>query len=184
MKYDKKDESDSERVFPVPPLHPKEVDLSLKRQVYITARRWSAIDTETIAPVGSMGKAASSGGVDHDVVTTYEKKWVPYNTESQTGSWRQETEMQSTLELKWSPSFSTQTLTQRVSAVPLIGLPLMRYSSLGHSQYLLRLKVSFSGIGNNVEADIPIRITSGMVTPTEAEAPPYDGPAPALDLPP
>lgn len=116
MKYEEKDESEAEKVFPVPPMHPKEVDLTLRRQVYITARRWAATDIQTLAPIGGMGKAASSSSPDHDVVQTYEKKWIPSNTDSQTGSWRQETEMQSAFELKWSPSFSTPNLTQRVSA--------------------------------------------------------------------
>ncbi|KAJ3488296.1 hypothetical protein NLI96_g2951 [Meripilus lineatus] len=162
MKYTTRDESDAERVFPVPPILPKEVELSLRRQVYITARRWAATDSETVAPVGSMGKSASSETRD-EVVKTYEKRWVPCDKDNQTGSWRQQSEMQSTIELKWSPSFSTPNLTQR---------------------HFLRLKVCFPGIGNNLQADIPIRITSGMVTPTEAEAPAYDGPPPALNLPP
>lgn len=66
----------------------------------------------------------------------------------------------------------------------LIQRTLTKKLTAGSPQHFLRLKVCFPGIGNNLQADIPIRITSGMVTPTEAEAPAYDGPPPALNLPP
>lgn len=40
-------------------------------------------------------------------------------------------------------------------------------------------------MGNNLEADIPIEITSGLTTPSANDVvPPYDGPPAALDLPP
>ena len=115
MKYEQKDGNEGEKVFPVPPLHPREIEMVLRCHVYITATGWSSTDSATVAPIGGMGRAAPQNGVGSDVVHTYEKKWVPHNTDKQTGSWRQETEMQSRFELKWSPSFSTRNLTQRVS---------------------------------------------------------------------
>ena len=45
--------------------------------------------------------------------------------------------------------------------------------------------MSFPGIGNTIETDIPIEITSGLTTPSADDAaPPYDGPPAALDSPP
>ncbi len=52
-------------------------------------------------------------------------------------------------------------------------------------QNYFHLKVEFPGIGNDMKLDIPFEITSGLVAPfVEAEAPLYDGPPAALDLPP
>lgn len=116
MKYDEKDEQ--ETVFPEPPLHPKEVEFSLRRDIHLNARGWKAIDSETITYLGGMGKAASStlngnGGV----VTTFEKKWTPSANSKHLGFWTQETVMQTVIELKSTPSFSTPILSQRVSTV-------------------------------------------------------------------
>ncbi len=90
--------------------------------------------------------------------------------------------MESAFELNTTPSFATPILRQRVCLPPSFLTVLMTLLPLQNN---LRIKVGFPGIGNNLEADIPIEITSGLVTPSpEAEAPPYDGPPGPLDLPP
>lgn len=112
MKYREKDEN--ERVFPEPPRHRKEVEILLCRIVNLSAKGWSVSDSETITHLGGLGKAASPGD-DGGVIMTFDKKWVPSEDTKTTGTWSQETVIQTTIELKNTPSFSTSILKQRVS---------------------------------------------------------------------
>ena len=111
MKYSEKDES--QKVFPEPPRHPREVELFLRRVVNFHARGLSASDSETVTPLGGMGKLASPTD-DGGVITTFEKKWVPSADNQSTGTWSQEAIIQTVIELKSTPSFSTPILKQRV----------------------------------------------------------------------
>lgn len=55
------------------------------------------------------------------------------------------------------------------------------FAQLFGIQHYLRLKIEFPGVGNNLEKDIPINITSGMDVPPAVGAVP---PPVNLDLPP
>ena len=113
MKYDENDEH--QEVFPEPPRAPKDVTFVLRRDIHLNARGWKASDSETIVYLGGMGKAAPLQG-DGDVVTAFEKKWVPTVESKDVGSWKQETVMQSAFELKSTPTFTTPILRQYVSS--------------------------------------------------------------------
>ncbi|KAI0783742.1 hypothetical protein C8Q75DRAFT_725249, partial [Abortiporus biennis] len=162
MKYDEEDETSTERLFPSPPIHPKEVEFVLRRHVHLNAQGWKATDTDTVAAVGGMGKDTENQKLVNVQVTN--KQWLPSENEKHTGSWKQMTTMKSFIMFKSTPSFET----------PIFSM-----------HHILRIKVDFPGIGNNLEAEIPISIKSGMNTPDpDAFAPPYPGPPPQLDLPP
>jgi len=167
MKFDESGENASEAMFPAPPLHAKEVDFSLRRYYHLNAQEWTASGSETVSYLGGMGKEAN--GQDAVIIENAGKIWIPSEDDKRVGSWKQEVTMRSKIELKWTPTFETRIFSVR---------------------HQLRIKVGFPGIGNNLEAEFPILIKSGMERPADIDgssgsaAPPYVGPPPELDLPP
>jgi len=160
-----------ERLFPCPPLDPKEIGFHLRRRIRLSARGWHEEGNENISPLGGLGKTeAAEEQVNFRVG---EKRWMPSEDDKTKGCWMQESTVDTTIHLTSSPSFST-----RVMSI----------------EYVLRIRIDFPGITNNVEIDIPVKLTSAMVPPTDSRtpegsnvfqaAPPYEGGSPVLDLPP
>ncbi|KAJ3474847.1 hypothetical protein NLI96_g12226 [Meripilus lineatus] len=166
-------------VFPEPPRTPRGVSFVLRRHVNINARSWSSDGDETVAHIGGLGSAAPFRG-DGGVVTTYEKKWVPTKNTSGLGHWTQETILGSTFIFTSTPSFLTPIMSQTRRAI-LRSQSTYCFAQLFGIQHYLRLKIEFPGVGNNLEKDIPINITSGMDVPPAVGAVP---PPVNLDLPP
>lgn len=110
-KFDERDKR--QEVFPEPPRVPRAVSFTLRREMHLNAEGWKGSDSETVAYVGGMGRLAAPAG-DSDVVTTFEKKWVPSPKGRNLGNWKQVTTMDSTIELTTSPSFETPILRQYV----------------------------------------------------------------------
>ncbi|KAI0783732.1 hypothetical protein C8Q75DRAFT_736575 [Abortiporus biennis] len=162
MKYEEAEETSTDRLFPSPPIHPKEVEFVLRRHVHLNAQGWKDAGTDTVSAIGGMGKDTENQKLVE--VQVGNKQWAPSQKNKRTGSWRQETTMRSFLLLKWNPSFET----------PIFSM-----------DHILRIKVSFPGMGNNLEKDIPICIKSGMNTQDGYQSTSsFSGPPPQLDLPP
>ncbi|KAJ3474845.1 hypothetical protein NLI96_g12225 [Meripilus lineatus] len=138
-KYHAKQEDHT--VFPEPPRLPRNVSLTLKRTVTVTAQGWSSDGSETTAHLGGLGSAASTEGGNVEVA--FDKKWVPSGV-GKMGQWTQESIISSSFQLSATPTFNTLILSQ---------------------SNFLRLKVDFPGAGNTLETDIPINISSGFEIP-------------------
>ncbi|KAL4247580.1 Arrestin domain-containing protein [Abortiporus biennis] len=122
------------------------------------------IDTTSLGGLGSSGPKETSPQID-----VMDKLWVPDEYDKSMGHWVQESIIQSSFMLRCSPTF-------RITLI-----------SISYSMYV---RVGFPGIGNDLSEDIPIQIGSGVLMPPNpyrvqpADAPPYEGPPPPLDLPP
>ncbi|KAI0783740.1 hypothetical protein C8Q75DRAFT_725345 [Abortiporus biennis] len=160
-------ESSGENIFPCPPRSPKDVELTLRRWVRLQGRVHVYENIQSYASLGGLG---SSGPKETSPqIDVMDKLWVPDEYDKSMGHWVQESIIRSSFMLRCSPTF-------RITLI-----------SISYSMYV---RVGFPGIGNDLSEDIPIQIGSGVLMPPNpyrvqpADAPPYEGPPPPLDLPP
>lgn len=174
MKRDESSEGEDSkgRIFPCPPQEPKEIELFLRRRIRLSARGWDDEGKENISSLGGLGKVggAKEGQIEFHVGET---RWNPSDSDKGKGCWVQESTVNTSIHLTTTPSFMTHVMS---------------------IEYMLRIKIEFPGIKNDVEIDVPVRLTSAMVPPPDTwtsegsshcqVAPPYEGGSPILDLPP
>lgn len=111
-KEDSEGKDTKERLFPSPPLDPKEIGFHLRRRIHLNARGWEDEGKENIVPLGGLGKAeAEEGQVSFRVE---EKRWVPLEDDKHKGCWVRESTAGTTINLKSTPSFSTRVMSIEV----------------------------------------------------------------------
>jgi len=141
MSPDKEPSYDGEgRLFPSPPIHPTDVQITLLRAVFLRAKHWKVNYTEDAMHVGGcLGSSAQRGTANVEVMETV---WEPSNKDGSRGTWKQESILKSFLDLNLPPTFAVEkTLT---------------------ASYILLVKVIFPGLGNDAEIQFPVAIASAM----------------------
>ncbi|KAH8082826.1 hypothetical protein BXZ70DRAFT_900966 [Cristinia sonorae] len=159
----KKEEEEKKPLFPAPPSQPGEVEFRLHRNVFLKAKVFEEDGDEKVTTLGGLETATSAAvsGVPVDVQVK-EKVWTPSAKEKHLGTWTQETTFRSAFLFKCPPTFEAENM---------------------HVKYSIKVRIDFPGIGNDLEIEIPIAISSGL-----SAAPVYteeaDNFAAILDLPP
>ena len=115
MKYSDSPDDPTEPVFPAPPTHPHEVELMLRSQTRVSSRFRSAESTDDVFKVGGMGVEDKSGGTSGVEVVVRPREWLPSPDNNEKGSWKQETNMRSILNLRCTPTFSYPIMSLDVS---------------------------------------------------------------------
>ncbi|KAH6916672.1 hypothetical protein BKA70DRAFT_1250246 [Coprinopsis sp. MPI-PUGE-AT-0042] len=143
-------------LFPPPPQGPEGVRLLLDALVHIKARgRHESMEDHLPS---SSGLGAPNTNSRHVRVTPSDPVWLPEVEKGEEGKWKREVRFDTTMLLTCPPTFD---------------LDIIKCS------YELNVEITFPGLGNNLEFQIPIRLNSGF-GPFDPNAPP----PPALDLPP
>ncbi|KAH9950292.1 hypothetical protein B0H21DRAFT_566041 [Amylocystis lapponica] len=139
-------------IFPAPPLHPREIEFFLRRSTNICAQAWEVSSGERVHCLGSMCDRNSAVHVSNA-----EKVWIALSDDPEKGMWKQEATFSHAIELKCSPTFRMDTIT---------------------NEYSLHAEVSFGGLSNKVAINIPIVIISSMASSADLdfEAPPLPSP--------
>ncbi|KAJ7189565.1 hypothetical protein GGX14DRAFT_484852 [Mycena pura] len=150
-------------LFPAPPVDSTEVKLYFHREATIRTRRRHGTLNDSCQTLGSLGDPASTSVTP----TVGVPQWVPDPEKKDRGVWKRSVQFETTLTLPFAPSFSTETVD---------------------CKYFLRFTVSFPGIGNDLNLDVPIRLDPAHPCPAPdninyAYIPP-DGPPPLPDSPP
>ncbi|RPD67563.1 hypothetical protein L226DRAFT_499814 [Lentinus tigrinus ALCF2SS1-7] len=153
----------SKPIFPPVPASPHQIDFRLRRRLQVRADIHGNISTADIATfLGGKEKERDKAFIESHVP---EKEWVPFGRladgkvasktpEKASGSsgeklgdaqgvWVQRASFQSTFTLSCPPTFGVQNI---------------------QCEYKLALRVPFPGIGNDIRLQIPVQVTSGIVT--------------------
>lgn len=184
MKMD--DVKEGEPIFPAPPLYAKEIEFELNRHIALRAKGFSRSGTKGgISKLGGFGAGSDPQNFGQVQVDQPPKVWLPSQEEKDEkkakGQWKQDVTFRSTFTLTQPPAWKTQTLEWHVR-LPYLFLPRsLLLTNNTFIQYSIKLKVAFPGIGNNLKFEFPLSVISCMPPPGR-EA--WDGPPPALDLPP
>lgn len=144
LKYD----SDG-RLFPSPPLRPSDVQMTLRRTIFMKAKSWKLNYPEDALHVGGCRGSSYLNGIAN--IEVMEKSWEAFGKGNSKGVWMQESVLQSYIDLNLPPTFSVdKTLT---------------------ASYTLLVKVIFPGLGNDGEIEIPVAIASAMTPDQQPNRP-------------
>src|SRR3984957_2963471 len=145
-------------LFPEPP-NASQIDLCLIRHVEIRARHEKLFVKERVTSLGGMGDASVLTALgDNFRIWPEDPEWMP-QPRADRGAWRRRVYFESFMTFSCPPSFNSDTLSSQVSA----SAP----SSPKHdiyvtAQYILSIKIPFSGYGNDLKSEFPITINSGV----------------------
>ena len=139
------------RVWPTPPLRPREVKLLLKQSIRVRSRTFERTHT---LPLSSLW-----GSVD---IERLPDEWLPYNDKKQRGRWKQETVFTSVFRLRCPPAFRFSRLGYEVEVQVRILLLFRTCSSLTPClQYCLYVMVRLGRL-RSLSTVIPVTVSSGV----------------------
>ncbi|KAI0087767.1 hypothetical protein BDY19DRAFT_994662 [Irpex rosettiformis] len=148
-----------EPIFPAPPTKPGEVELVLKRDMFLKAHGWAESSTGVdVQNLGGLGEELSLDQYSRVQVRPFENVWIP--GEKDKGQWKQEATITTWFRLTSPPTFDTSHMS---------------------ISYYLRLKVDFPGMGNDTKFEVPLRIASSLYAPRHMGW--GNAPAPQMELP-
>ncbi|KAJ6491707.1 hypothetical protein C8R47DRAFT_1214504 [Mycena vitilis] len=158
------------KLFPAPPTSPADIELDLHILGHLRAHGTTESMDEKFELKGSLGDKDAVSSVR---VTSDEPEWTPLPDHKDKGSWKRAVHFEGLMTIPFAPTFTTDT---------------------AEWHYMLRFKIDFPGIGNDLELEFPIHLNSGAACPPPPTSPynanvPYayplpSGPPPMLNLPP
>jgi hypothetical protein len=161
-------------LFPAPPQGPEGVRLRLGTSVNVEVRDLHETVEDDLPSLSGFGGPNTNSR--HVQVTSSEPVWLPEGEKGEEGKWKREVTFDSTMLLNCTPTFELDTIKCSVCCLFVYSCNTRRLMTF---QYELHVEVTFPGLGNDLEFNVPIRLNSGF-----GPFNPNAGPPPKLDLPP